>query len=573
MITNFQGRTYAFLLVMTFCGLWQTEAAVSPIIPNGRPTTITSEVGTLVARLPYGSLIKALDEAAAYIKKLERNNYILNEHSALIGTLLKNESKTNETKVILHPSVITSLRDRLNEVFKQLYLLGVIEEPRLRQKRGIEGDIVEGALDGFGSTNIFQDTIGAVGEVVGFGSLKRIELLQHHIDYAAQHLFHDQEELTSRLGNLATMVADAVSQLDKDVLDVVRDHENNDRRRHAVVHMVTSIVDQSEAAVGLFMEIRDRADLGLPSVLTISEDTLKTFITNTTQRYHNLRPIYPDVRSYLKLPYAQTSVNNKDHVFTTVLRIPFTRELEHFYQSEKHITYQKLTSDNNDVYLSHQDSFNCHKTSSDIVCLTRPCLVNKYEDAIKTCLLTRSETTTDDIVELIYDPEYLQKNPIDEKIIVNCKGGKRKEIPVNKDVLQISLPQSCGVHNRFFQINAEITSEIPAKFIQDNEITLNFKEVSLNETEEKFTSGITIQSPATVQIVEHLRQEAKFASQLQQLEMSHAKDVHKANQDLDHHENKTLVSIISIAVIVIVIALVLFFCLYCCPCRRSTTCQ
>ena len=88
-------------------------------------------------------------------------------------------------------------------------------------------------------------------------------------------------------------------------------------------------------------------------------------------------------------------------------------------------------------------------------------------------------------MELIYDPVYLQKNPIDEKIIVNCQGGQRKEIPVSKDILQLSLPQSCSVKNRFFQIDEVLTSEIPAKYIQDNEITLDFKEVSLNETEEK----------------------------------------------------------------------------------------
>ena len=172
-------------------------------------------------------------------------------------------------------------------------------------------------------------------------------------------------------------------------------------------------------------------------------------------------------------------------------------------------------------------------------------------------------------MELIYDPVYLQKNPIDEKIIVNCQGGQRKEIPVSKDILQLSLPQSCSVKNRFFQIDEVLTSEIPAKYIQDNEITLDFKEVSLNETEEKFASGITIKSPATVQIVEKLRQEAKHANQLEQLQRSHAKDFNKATQDLDHHQNTTFVSIFSIAAGVAVTALVLFFCLYCCPCRRS----
>ena len=376
------------------------------------------------------------------------------------------------------------------------------------------------------------------------------------------------------LGRLATHVADVVSQLEIELETYVIDLENNDKRRHAVVHMISTVVDQSESAVALFTEIRDRADLGLPSVSTISEDTLQAFIKNTTQTRPDLRPIYPKVRSYFKLPYAETSVNIKKQRFTTVLRIPFVRKVEHFYRNQSHLAYTKMTSENNHVYLSHQETVDCHKTSTDVVCLTRPCRVNKYEDALKSCIVTRSKTNTDDIVEIIYDPEYLQKNPVNEKIIVNCEGGRRKELPVSLDVIQISLPQSCSVHNQFFEIEKVITSEIPPKYLQDNELTLSFTEASLNVTEEDFASSFTIKSPATVQIVEQLRQDAKYAKLLEEANRQHAEEAKKANQKFDDFAHNSTYSVFGILAGGVILVLVLFCCLYfqCQLCKQCLTC-
>lgn len=549
----------AFLLVTAMLA---TEAVYLPTNPHGRPTTITSEFETLVVSLPYDTLVTAMEEARKYLKDLKSHNYRV----TIALQRNSNNSKCQGCQIIIDRKVMVTLTERLDEVFRQLRRLGVIES---RQKRALEGEIAKGALDGaspYGSTNIFQDAIGSIGEVFGFGSLKRFKVLQHQINYVAQHIYEDQEELTSRLGKLATDVADTVSQLDKEVKHVINVLENNDEKRHSVLHMITSVVDQSETAVSLFNEIRDRADLGLPSVTTVSEATLKAFIKNTTDRNRDLRAIYPNVRSYFQLPYAETSVNIKARKFTTVLKIPFVRKIEHFYPSEKHLSYVRMTSEEHHTFLSHQESLDCHKTTKDVVCITRPCRVTKFEDALKSCIVTKSETNTDDVVELIYDPKFLQKNPINQKIIVLCKGERRKELPVSKDVVQISLPATCSMRNQYFHIDEVITYAVPPKYLQDNEISLNFKEVSINETEEDFSSSFTIQSPATAQIVEHLRQEAKYAVQLKQTEEQHAKEINEANNNLDlfiSTSNYIYIGIVGF----IVLVLVLFFCLHCQCCQ------
>ena len=120
--------------------------------------------------------------------------------------------------------------------------------------------------------------------------------------------------------------------------------------------------------------------------------------------------------------------------------------------------------------------------------------------------------------------------------------------------------------NRFFEIDEVITSAIPPNYLQDNEISLNFIEVSLNETEEDFSSRFTINSPATVQIVEHLRQEAKYAVQLKQTEIQHAEEINEANNNLDWFISTSNYIYIGI-VAFIVLLLVLFSCLHCQCCQ------
>ena len=553
----------AFLLVTAMLA---TEAVYSP---RNRPTTITSEFETLVVSLPYDTLITGMEKAKKYLRDLKSHNYRIT-----IG-LQRNSKQCQGCQIIIDQKIIVSMTERLDEVFRQLGRLGVIESSTSRQKRALEGDIAKGALDGaspYGSTNIFQDAIGSIGEVLGFGSLKRFKVLQHHINYVAQHIYEDQEKLTSRLGKLASDVADTVSQLDKEIKNVINVLENDDEKRHSLLHMITSVVDQSVRAVSLFNEIRDRADLGLPSVTTVSEATLRAFIKNTTDRNRDLRAIYPNVRSYFQLPYAETSVNIQARKFTTVLKIPFVRKIEHFYPSEKHLSYVRMTSEDNHIFLSHQESLDCHKTTKDVVCITRPCRVTKYEDALKSCIVTKSETNMDDVVELVYDPEYLQKNPVNEKITVLCKGGRRKEMPVSKDVIQIRLPPSCSMKNQYFEIDEVITSAIPPNYLQDNEISLNFIEVSINETEEDFSSSVTINSPATVQIVEHLRQEAKYAVQLRQTQIQHAEEIDKSNQNVDFYVSTNYIYI-GLVASVIFFVLVLFFCLYFQCCCQLLKCK
>ena len=126
--------------------------------------------------------------------------------------------------------------------------------------------------------------------------------------------------------------------------------------------------------------------------------------------------------------------------------------------------------------------------------------------------------------------------------------------------------------NQYFEIDEVITSAIPPNYLQDNEISLNFIEVSINETEEDFSSSFTINSPATVQIVEHLRQEAKYAVQLRQTQIQHAEEIDKSNQNVDFYVSTNYIYI-GLVASVIFFVLVLFFCLYFQCCCQLLKCK
>lgn len=498
-----------------------------PLTSNsvGKPHIITPEVTTILVTFPYGQFVDSMDAGASYFRKLQDADQ---------------ENFNYNFENLLDRGTIQSLEDRLYDVFRQLARLDIMKS-RNRQKRSLGENKDSGSLAGstsYGSTNIFQDAIGSIGEFFGVGSRKRLERLRHHINFVAKNILTDQAELSSRLSTLAARMADSINQLETDLGKILTDLQTQAKTKYAIMHNLRSLVEQSESSVAFFVEIRDQADVGLPSRMIMSEDTLQKHLTNVTRTSRDLRPIYSDARNYFRLQMAETHINQEKRMFTTVMRIPMTRHTEYFYKTLESPAYVRMTSNLHHVFLTQQEEVDCLKSATDIVCVNRPCRQNKYEDALTSCIVTRSETEDHaDILELLYSEEHLKK-VTGEKIVVNCRA-KRMEFPVTKELIQIRLPQHCSVQNQYFSVSEVITSGIPTTQLQDNEFTMKFKEVSLNTTSEELVSEISIKSPATIQIVEDLRQEARSAQELSKQDIQHAEEIDETyevvSQDLFHH--------------------------------------
>ena len=549
--------------------------------PVGKPFTITPEVTTILVRFPIGKFVKSLDDAAEFIQQLndaEQENGNRQINSLVDDTLIKSldsvkslddaaefiqklqdgkqENGKYQFSNLVDNTLIKSLEDRLYEAFNQLSRLDIVK-PRSRQKRG-SGGALEGST-AFGSSNIFQDAIGSLGEIFGFGSIRRMESLRHHVNFVAKNIYIDQAELSTRLGALSERMADSITQLQDDLGKVLTNLYTKDKTRYAILHNIRGVVEQAEAAVSLFLEIRDQADLRLPSRMILSEKTLQNYLENTTRTNRDLRPIYPDARAYFRLPLAETHFHQEENMFTTVMRIPMTRDTEYFYKDQNRLAYVRLTSDQHHVFITPQDEVDCKESTTDIVCLNRPCRLNKFEDALKSCVVTRSEKNHDDTLELLYSETHLKKNT-GEKIVMMCQG-KRFLFPVTKEVIQLRLPQHCSVKNEYFSVDNIITTDVPTTHLQDNELSMNFKQVSLNASEEEFVSKITIKSPATIQIVEGLRQEAKSAQETAKKDREHADEI---NDTYGAFHDNFFSSNITIGLIVVglfVVAILIFCCL------------
>lgn len=522
-----------------------------PLTSNsvGKPTIITPEVTTILVTFPYGQFVDSMDDGANYIRRLrdaDQDNFNYNFEN------------------LLDQGTIQSLEDRLYDVFRQLARLNIMKPRNRHQKRSLGENKDSGSLEGstsYGSTNIFQDAIGSIGEIFGVGSRKRLERLRQHINFVAKNLFTDQAELSSRLGTLAARMADSVNQLETDLGKILTDLQTQAKTKYAIMHNLRSLVEQSETAVAFFVEIRDQADLGLPSRMIMSEDALQKHLTNTTRTSRDLRPIYPNARNYFRLPMAETHIHQEKRMFTTVMRIPMTRHTEYFYKTLESPAYVRMTSNLHHVFLTQQEEVDCLKSATDIVCVNRPCRQNKYEDALTSCIVTRSETEDHaDILELLYSEEHLKK-VTGEKIVVNCRS-KRMEFPVTKELIQIRLPQHCSVQNQYFSVSEVITSGKQTTQLQDNELTMNFKEVSLNTTSEELVSEISIKSPATIQIVEDLRQEARSAQELSKQDIEHAEEIDETYEELSQDLFNHLVGGGSVAIGLLVFAFFMCCCMF-----------
>ena len=545
--------------------------------PVGKPHIITPEVNTILVRYTIKQLGSTMNSAAELIGRIrdEEEKYgkdgiekvrqvvddsqSLDEYVELIQKVADNHKKDNNIKLnsLLDLELIKSLENRLHEVFKQLARLDIMKL-RSRQKRESgENNDSESALEGstaFGSSNIFTDVIGSLGEILGIGSKRRLESLRHHVNSVAKKIYLDQAELSGRLGTLSARMADSIEQLQNDLGSILNNLYAKDRTRFAILHNLQGVVQQAEKAVSYFVEIKDKADLRLPSRMILSEKTLQNYLENTTRKNRELMPIYPDALAYYRLSLAETHFNQEEQMFTTLMRIPMTRETEYFYKDQIRLSHVRMTSDKHHIFLTPQDEVDCHETTTEIVCLNRACKMNKFEDELKSCVVTRSENSHDDILELLY-----KEPPTNQKIIMMCQG-KRMEFPVEHEVIQLHLPQHCSVRNEHFSVDNVITADVTAiTELQDNELNVNFKEVSLNATEEEFVSKIQIKSPATIQIVEDLRQEARSAQESADEKRKHANsidDKYGAYSEDFLWSNLKLVGI----VIAVFVAVILFVC-------------
>ena len=103
----------------------------------------------------------------------------------------------------------------------------------------------------------------------------------------------------------------------------------------------------------LVLEVRDRADHGLPSRLILDSAKVQDWIDRTSKKYlGHLFPIFDDPDSYFQQPMTDTTIANKKVVMKFVM--PLQDHSEFFFKKTETKTLTVLESNTRIIQMTHR---------------------------------------------------------------------------------------------------------------------------------------------------------------------------------------------------------------------------
>ena len=389
---------------------------------------------------------------------------------ALIKTIDRTASSGQFT-----PEVIQSFKHQAQDLKNQLdRALGELD-PRAKRE----------AESGENIISVGQNYLGRVGNFIGVASKKNIDDLKLEFGSIAKDLESSDEKISTTLGTIKQSFNQGVRNFRNFLEKSGQKIEKGNDARWGLDVQLRSLLNHLHQMVFLLLEVRDRADQGLPSRLILDSAKVQDWIDRTSKKYHgHLFPIFDDPDSYFMQPLTDTTIADKNVIMKFVM--PLQDHSEFFFKKAETKTLTLLESNTRIIQLTHRQQNNCHDSVRSIVCLLRTCRMNKFSDAIRACLIT-TKNTGEDVVELIYKLPFLQSQPKDqEEIILNCQGKVRKVFKVKKEIVQFTVPEFCESKNSHFDIQRVYTTN-------HSDISPNFgyKNFNLSEaSKENFKSDV-----------------------------------------------------------------------------------
>ena len=389
-----------------------------------------------------------------------------------IQMLIKTIDKTASSGQFT-PEVIQSFKHQAQDLENQLYR--ALGDHRSKREAESGGNII----------SIGQNFLGKVGNVFGVASKKNIDALKLEFGSIAKDLESSDEKISTTLGTIKQSFNQGVRNFRNFLEKSAQKIEKGNDARWGLDVQLRSLLNHLHQMVFLLLEVRDRADQGLPSRLILDSAKVQDWIDRTSKKYHgHLFPIFDDPDSYFMQPLTDTTIADKNVVMKFVM--PLQDHSEYFFKKAETKTLTILESNARKIQLTHRQQDNCHDSVRSIVCLLRPCRINKFSNAIRACLIT-TKNTGEDVVELIYKLPFLLSQPKDqEEIILNCQGKERKVFKVKKEIVQFTIPEFCESKNSHFDIQRVYTTN-------HSDISPNFgyKNFNLSEaSKENFKSDV-----------------------------------------------------------------------------------
>ena len=428
--------------ISVFICLLIVDSSFNLSVLHGKPHIITPEYVQYAVLLPYKDLSKALDEGEQLAKKLEMFD----------EKLISRELTQNYVRRL--------------QIAKTKMIRFDLYEP---DQTADNFHRIKRATSGFGFVPVrtpISAFFGNIGEALfGVTSLERNEQENDFILNKVDELAARDLELASEIGNVNELVRTGLLELSATV-DKFANKTGDLFAYTALSTQLVNLMDNIDNAVSTLLEVMDRGDQHLLSRNSLSADSIRKLITNSTKSFPSLTPVYHEANHYYNLPYAflMKSANVRDAQFVTVFLMPMLRVRATYRVQEYHAAYVRLESKLHSVYLNHQEFIECHDALDNVVCIRRICKVSSFitNNPVQSGIVTASDVAADeDIVEVVLRPDNFTNSSQPEQIKMSCKGSPRlgsSDYGFAKSIVQFNLPKSCSANNQYFELEEVVTS-------------------------------------------------------------------------------------------------------------------
>ena len=390
----------------------------------------------------------------------------------------------------------------------------VLGDSHMRARRGT--DIIS---DG-------QNFFGRVGNFFGFASKKNIEDLERQVAILTQNLESADETISTRIGAIKKSFNDGVKILHENLKDSLLKIEKKNDVRWSLSVQLKSLLNHLDDMVEVLLEVRDRADHNFPSRLILDRNKVQSWMDRTSKKYRGrLFPVFDEPESYFSLSMTETKVFNNKIVMRFALPLQQHREL--FLKKTETKTFTTLESRTSRIQMTHRELESCHESVKGIVCILRPCRLTDFSNAIRSCMITTTNSG-EDLVEVIYNLQYIQSQPA-EKIILNCQGGTRKVLDVKEEIIQFTIPEFCEAKNVHLEIQRVYTTRH-----SDLRPNFDYKSFNLSEASKKHFESDGINDE-----VRHLVAERKHQEKLNAIAKEGQNNFVEHRSNLEDHKVNT----------------------------------
>ena len=303
-----------------------------------------------------------------------------------------------------------------------------------------------------------QCLIGNVARSVGFSSKCDIDDLEAQEMIMQADWEQADKNISTRLGVLTKALTDSINSINVTLAKEINETKNFHNTYLPLTVNSEGLFSHLDQIERIIYEIRDRADQNLPPRSILSRTTIQKWMEQATDKYPGYYPIYSDPDNFFELSYSQTFLRNQK--FIVMFALPLQKRREFFFKKQVTSVFTNMESTLHKVQLTVGQETECHKSAQNHVCIIRSCRIDKFTNAIRTCLLTSSHKGMD-TVEVVYNRTFIQ-NRGQNKLFLNCPGTATQVIEVQSEILQLTLPYSCSLKNNILDIERVVVTTTPA---------------------------------------------------------------------------------------------------------------